>query len=979
MKNFMNNEETEKKEAGLFKQLLRKSAVKKAASLVVAATVVVGASTVMFASCKKKNGGDSSSIESVVTSSVTSSSEETPPEESTSCVVTFNTNGGSAFEAITMDIGAVLDLSSYKPTKESGYFVGWYLDAELTKTADLNYVATGDVTLYAKWSTDERYVLTFETNGGSTIESVSYRANDRLAKPEDPTRENYVFGGWYSDAACTKEVSFYTEPQMPKANMTLYAKWIALNGFIFNVNGSVVDSVYGVTGDLVGAITEPTMEGKIFTGWYTSETTQTAATKADLTIFQKGVTTVYAGWRDQVTDVTVTLHLNYKGQDRTLTLTGDEGESLDAETQIASFLADINATFADSYKGSSNLAEKPIYKFSTWAYDAMGSQRFDGKFPGESVDLYAVWSRSAAYCEVTFVNEDNETTIYVDKNTEIDATILDANMTAVKNEYEARGCTVDGFYTTSGSTYKAGDKIAMDMRLIPNVYTANLSYEYVTLVTNLGAEVKGYMLTGYDKTGAEQNADKDNLLLLVPEYYNGTQGSLPVVAVGENAFKGYNISEATLPNGIYSIGVEAFSGTAITEINLPSKLYSIGDNAFANSALTDVTYNSVITEIGCTVYAGTVFESNMFTEGGFIYFDEMGEIIYKYVGTETAPEIENIVRIIAGGAFMNNTTVKSLVLPNSVRQAGDYAFAGSAVESVTIGQSFGGMGIGVFQGCTSLKTVEFTFKYTLSALGTAMFKDCTALTDINLSFLDNLKMVGTESFYGCTALTKVTFGDSLVTVGVSAFENCTSLQHVEFGKDDEGTSASKLATISNRAFAGCTSLKRVILRGDLINNTIVSFGKNVFVGANSPILYVKDNYVDNWSNNDENTAPIYTYVDMYKAYLPTEYRNMDIRPIDSAAPTAGARNTFALNAGTYDLASYLRENGTALELYQDNRSEGTACEVRILAVAMYQTGATVNAIDGKYNLTAGEYTVAFEVEDECGNISTFEVRLIING
>lgn len=970
MKNFMNNEETEKKEAGFFKQLWHNAAVKKAASLAVAATVVVGASTVMFSSCKDKNK-DSSSLDSSVTSSEVGS-----PEESTSCIVTFNTNGGSTIDAITMDIGAVLDLNSYVPTKAGSYFIGWCSDAELVNRVDAKYVPTGDVTLYAQWATEESYVLTFETNGGSTIESVTYRPNDRLAKPEDPTKANYVFGGWYSDAACTKEVSFYTEPQMPKANMTLYAKWIALNGFIFNVDGNEVDSVYGITGDLVGTVAEPTMEGKIFTGWYTSATTQTAATKADLTVFPKGVTTVYAGWRDQVTGVTVTLHLNYKGQDKTLTVTGDEGEDFAAATQITSFLADVNATFTDTYKGTANLAEKPIYNLSGWAYDAKGSQRFDGKFPSESVDLYAVWSRSAAYCEVTFVNEDGETTIYVDKNTEIDATILDANMTAVKNEYEARGCTVDGFYTTSGSTYKAGDKIAMDMRLIPNVYTASLSYEYVTLVTNLGAEVKGYMLTGYDAAGAEQNAGKDNLLLLVPEYYNGTQGSLPVVAVGANAFKGYNISEVTLPSGIYSIGAEAFSGTAITEINLPSKLYSIGDNAFANSALTTVTYNSSITQIGCTVYASTVFESNMFTDDGFIYFDNMGEIIYKYVGTEAAPKIDSTVKIIAGGAFMNNTTVKSLALPDSVRQAGDYAFAGSSVENVTIGQSFGGMGIGVFQGCTSLKTVEFTFKYTLSSIGTSMFEGCTALTDVNLSFLENLKMVGTNAFYGCTALTKVVFGDSLVTVGNSAFENCTSLQHVEFGVEKDGSSASKLATISARAFAGCTSLKRVILRGDLINNTIVSFGKNVFVGANSPILYVKDNYVDNWSNNDENTTPIYTYVDMYKAYLPTEYRNMDIRPIDSAAPTAGARNTIALDAGSYDLASYLQENGTALELYQDNRSEGNACVVRILAVVS-QTGVTVNASAGKYNLNAGEYAVAFEVEDECGNIATFEIRVIV--
>ena len=160
MKNFMNNEETEKKEAGLFKQLLRKSAVKKAASLVVAATVVVGASTLMFTSCKDKNKDDSSSIESSVTSSEVGSSEE-----STSCIVTFNTNGGSTIDAVTVEIGTVLDLNGYVPTKAGSYFIGWCLDAELAKRVDAKYVAPGNVTLYAQWGKD--YAEMVDVAGGT--------------------------------------------------------------------------------------------------------------------------------------------------------------------------------------------------------------------------------------------------------------------------------------------------------------------------------------------------------------------------------------------------------------------------------------------------------------------------------------------------------------------------------------------------------------------------------------------------------------------------------------------------------------------------------------------------------------------------------------------------------------------------------------------------------------------------------------------
>lgn len=43
-----------------------------------------------------------------------------------------------------------------------------------------------------------------------------------LAKPADPVRAGYVFGGWYADAACTTPFSFSAAQ---KADVAVYAKW----------------------------------------------------------------------------------------------------------------------------------------------------------------------------------------------------------------------------------------------------------------------------------------------------------------------------------------------------------------------------------------------------------------------------------------------------------------------------------------------------------------------------------------------------------------------------------------------------------------------------------------------------------------------------------------------------------------------------------------------------------------------------------
>lgn len=55
---------------------------------------------------------------------------------------------------------------------------------------------------------------------------IPYRFEDKIGKPEDPTRDGYVFDGWYQDNALTQEADF-AGLTMQDQDIALYAKWSA--------------------------------------------------------------------------------------------------------------------------------------------------------------------------------------------------------------------------------------------------------------------------------------------------------------------------------------------------------------------------------------------------------------------------------------------------------------------------------------------------------------------------------------------------------------------------------------------------------------------------------------------------------------------------------------------------------------------------------------------------------------------------------
>ena len=109
--------------------------------------------------------------------------------------ITFDTVGGEAIDSITINEGENLE-NIESPKKEGYLFVSWLKDG---LEYNISSPVTKDITLTANWIEKpvilETYKVTF-INDGKTEKTV-VKENETIKEPKKPTKENYIFLGWY--------------------------------------------------------------------------------------------------------------------------------------------------------------------------------------------------------------------------------------------------------------------------------------------------------------------------------------------------------------------------------------------------------------------------------------------------------------------------------------------------------------------------------------------------------------------------------------------------------------------------------------------------------------------------------------------------------------------------------------------------------------------------------------------------------------
>lgn len=219
--------------------------------------------------------------------------------------VTFDSQGGSDVTDVPAQHGKPIAQPS-DPVKEGYTFKGWYTTKEYAIEWNFDDAVMGNMPLYAKWEINH-YAVSFNTNGGSSVDAQTVDHGNKAALPTEPTREHYEFAGWYSDDKLTTEFDFANTEI--KGETTIYAKWTPV---IYNITydldgGSVtldkLNPIFYTVETESFTLNNPTKTGYEFKGWSTGDDSK-AETTVTITKGTSGDLSYKAVWEKKSYTVT---------------------------------------------------------------------------------------------------------------------------------------------------------------------------------------------------------------------------------------------------------------------------------------------------------------------------------------------------------------------------------------------------------------------------------------------------------------------------------------------------------------------------------------------------------------------------------------------------------------------------------------------------------------------------------------------------
>ena len=230
----------------------------------------------------------------------------TTKEPVLTCIVMFDSNGGSKVAAIKDIVVGSKITEPAEPTKAGYDFAGWYKNSSLTISWDFETdTVTEDIILYAKWTASTPlptfYTVTFNVDGGSAVpDIIDIISGSKITQPAQPTKAGYDFKGWYKEAECINAWDFATDTVTQ--NRILYAKWTisiplpTVYTVTFDVDGGSVvpDIIDIVSGSTITQPAQPTKAGYDFKGWYKEAECINAWDFATDTVTQNRI--LYAKW-----------------------------------------------------------------------------------------------------------------------------------------------------------------------------------------------------------------------------------------------------------------------------------------------------------------------------------------------------------------------------------------------------------------------------------------------------------------------------------------------------------------------------------------------------------------------------------------------------------------------------------------------------------------------------------------------------------
>ena len=312
--------------------------------------------------------------------------------------VTFNVDGGTAIESYTLISGSKAFIPS-TTTKLEHIFDGFYKDAMFATLFDFNTeLVTENTTIYVKWIEMDKFDVTFNTNGGTSVNPLLNVLDGSLInEPTAPTRLGYTFAGWFKDEAFT--TSFVFASDLILADTTLYAKWEVVEYTItYHMNGGETASptTYTIETPTI-TLLEAMKLGYSFTAW-----TNAAVDGAIVTEVSLGTTG----------------NLNFYAQYNTVLYTIDymlDGGTLDAPNPETYLITSTTLVL--------NGASKEGYEFAGW-FDAESEGTLYTQISSGSTGNITLYARFYLLVIINFYGEEPVNIIDLQANSWYPSTIF---------------------------------------------------------------------------------------------------------------------------------------------------------------------------------------------------------------------------------------------------------------------------------------------------------------------------------------------------------------------------------------------------------------------------------------------------------------------------------------------------------------------------------------------------------------------------
>ncbi len=285
----------------------------------------------------------------------------------------------------------------------------------------------------------------------------------------------------------------------------------------------------------------------------------------------------------------------------------------------------------------------------------------------------------------------------------------------------------------------------------------------------------------------------------IPDYLMSIAGS------GLDESGEYSI---VLPSTLKEIGKYAFSGWSIKSLTFPESLETVGERAFQNCGVL-----KAITFQGSSRTPVRIGKEAFFKCASLTQVDLSGVAEIEagaFERCETLAEVTLPDSLTGLGHYVfGDTAVKKLTVPSALTKVireDNYSHGyllSQSLEEVTFAEGTKKILPYILYGCKSLKSVRLPDSVT--EIGEYAFVDCT---NAGIHMPASLQKIGSRAFSGCAGLTHVSFSKNLEEIEQNAFENCTGLETVLFSEKKNAN-----VDVSFRAFENCTGLKAADLSG----------------------------------------------------------------------------------------------------------------------------------------------------------------------